>query len=120
MFNKKEKIIDTQTDLMLKEKNSKLSDIRFDLKTAVAKVIVTNGVIELYPEGADKEKAKKTAENKKMIMLSLIGKYDDLKNQLNELLKREDRNTTKDWINYTITSHEIVENVYEDFFNKNA
>ena len=118
MFKKKKIIVDTQIDTMVREKNLKLFSVRADLKRATENVIIANGVIELYPEGADKEKAKATAENKKLIMLSFIGKYDNLKNEVNELLNNDNRNTTRDWQKCTETSHKIVEIAYKEFYKK--
>lgn len=118
MFNKKEKIVDTPIDVALKEKDLELFSIRANLKKAVENIIIANGVIELYPEGVDKEKAKETAKNRKMIILPLIDKYNNLKNEINDLLNKNDRNTTKDWQKCIKTGHEIVEIVYKELYKK--
>lgn len=59
MFKKK-KIIDTPIDRELKQKDDELFFAQVDLERVVANIIVANGVIELYPKGADKEKTKQT------------------------------------------------------------
>ena len=118
MFGKKKsEIVETPLDLRIKNLRSERYEIWKDLEEAVKLVIIRNGVIEIYPEGADKEKAIKDAESAKEELLYEIGRFDSINNEFKFALNStEERITTKDWAKNVITSHEIIEDVYKKFF----
>ena len=90
-------------------------------------VIAANEAIKCYPDGVDKIKAEKDAEARKKVLLALIGRYDGLMRDYNELLNRDKnenknedksciKNTTKGRYNNYKKSHELVEIGVKDFY----
>lgn len=80
-------------------------------------VITRLGVIDLYPEGADRKKAVSDAEKAKQSLLVAIGAYDTARMEYNDYVKKcaeKFDSPKKEW---TTTSHEIVEWAYR-FYNK--
>lgn len=84
---------------------------------ATERVIISKGVVELYPEGADKIKAMTDLDTRKYALLCAIGDYDC---KLRDLIEIE--NKRGDEINVPIpkftNSHEIIEFTYRKFFYK--
>ncbi len=84
---------------------------------ATERVIISKGVVELYPEGADKIKAITDLDTRKYSLLCAIGDYDC---KLRDLIEIE--NKRGDEINVPIpkftNSHEIIELTYRKFFYK--
>lgn len=118
MFNKS-KSFDTAADRKLKELNSQLYEVNNYLLASAEEVIVTQGVIALYPEGADKTAAIKDAEKAKYLLLCRIGEYDGLMREYNErLTKTENRETTKEWRNTHSSSHKLIEIAYRNFYRR--
>ena len=117
--NGKKKENATYLDFKIKECNLQLYREKQHLMTCVESIIVANSVINLYPEGADKNAAIKNAEAKKQLLLVAIGSYDDLMRIYNELLHIEEkREVTANWINNFDTSHQIVEIAYRNFWKR--
>lgn len=109
----------TPLDRMIAEKFYEVRDAEFRLKSAAENVIVANGVIDLYPMGADKAQAIEDAEAHKHFLLCAIGSYDELMQEYRDLLKREGaRETTAEWINAFRASHEVIEVAYRNFWKK--
>lgn len=120
MFVRKKNIVnDTMLDKKIKNLHSDRHDAWCRIKEAVELVIVRNGVIELYPEGVDKEKAKKDAESAKQHLISAVAVYDDLCNQYKQAFEElYERVTTKDWNLIIKPSHEIIEEIYKNSLKK--
>ena len=121
MFFKKKRPInqDTTLDKKIKTLNDERLSTAYSIRERAKRVIICNGAIDLYPEGADKEAAKKVAENAKHLLLCSIGHYDDLRRQyLNAFAEKGERNTTIHWTKECKRSHEWVEMAYEEFYNK--
>lgn len=114
MFGKKkEEVQATALDRKIYEAFKVAHDLRDALESNVVNVIRKNGVVALYPEGADKAKAIIDAEQAKHYMVNAIAQYDEAIRELNKVLALDDkRETTINWSNHLCTSHEIVENVY--------
>jgi hypothetical protein len=111
--------IDTALDKKIKELDNERLTTAFAIRERAKKVIICNGAIDLYPEGADKEAAKREAEKVKNLLLCSIGHYDDLRRQyLEALAENGERNTTAYWTKECKTSHEWVEMAYEEFWGK--
>lgn len=92
------------------------------LEKCAKQVIVKNGVINLYPEGPDKEVAKEESEKAKKSLLTAIGSYDGIRCDMIQYIKKHSNDfvTTVRWpLNY-ITSHEIIERAYARFFQENS
>lgn len=118
MFKKKVKILDTAIDLRIKALVNQIADKNWALISDVEKCIIRNGVIALYPDGADKDKVIKDAEYAKHSLLCRIGAYDRLMRDYDEALaKPNGRRTTTGWRNNFSKSHELVEITYRNFYN---
>lgn len=116
MFGKRKNANPTPT--WLDEKICELNDEWWEawhrIEDCVDKIIIKNGVIDLYFEGADKKKAIEDAEKAKYNLLCAIGAYDDVNRQYNEALKEQGKRiVTVDYKPHTLTSHEIIEKHYE-------
>lgn len=119
LFKKKTTInLDTPDDIRLKAIENERGEALATLRERAEKVIICNGVINIYPEGADKEKAKADAEKVKYSLLCAIGHYDDLVRQYKEVFLSPNRNTTAYYGSALISSHELIECVYRDFYKK--
>lgn len=117
MFSKVKKEKNNNKITPLDEKIMKafntIHEARSGLEAKVVDVIRKNGVVALYPEGADKAKAIIDAEQAKHYMINSIAQYDEAIRELDAVLAREgERNITAEWFNHFYNSHEIVENVY--------
>lgn len=117
MFSKVKKEKNNNKITPLDEKIMKafntIHEARSGLEAKVVDVIRKNGVVALYPEGADKAKAIIDAEQAKHYMINSMAQYDEAMRELDAVLAREgERNITAEWFNHFYNSHEIVENVY--------
>ena len=119
MFNNKKNNQPTALDNRISAKRGELVEAENRLKNAAEKVIIANGVISLYPEGADKNHAIEDAEDYKYLLLCAIGVYDGLLRDYKELLKKtEERKTTLSYPTAYCSSHEVIERVYRNFYKK--
>lgn len=114
MFRKKNKSLDTPADLQLKSLYYPLIDLRDEFDLTVRRVITKKEVIKIYPKGADKDKAIKDYHFEQQHLLALIGKYDDLRNQIDNFIKnnKEERKITAHWTTPE-TSHKRIEMIYK-------
>ena len=122
LLNKPKRLInqDTALDNKIKELNNERLATAHKIRERAKRVIICNGAIDIYPEGADKEKAKRDAEQAKHLLLCSVGHYDDLRRQyLNAFAEKGERNTTAYWTKECKRSHEWVEMAYEEFYKKN-
>lgn len=122
LFNKKKNLanMDTALDQRIKEIECERAATSYSILERAKRVIICNGAIDLYPEGADKEAAKKEAEKAKELLICAIGHYDDLRRQYLEAIKSEgERRTTVLYCCNPPKSHFWVEKAYEEFWKKN-
>lgn len=91
-----------------------------NLKEQTKAVIVRKGVIDLYPDSSDKERAIKDFEAAQHSLLSAISTVDKLRNDMVSYSMAHE----KDFVatvrlktpSYYDSSHTIIEKVYRDFF----
>ena len=89
-----------------------------DRLTAKTKQVITRlGVINLYPDGADREKAVSDAEEAKHALIVAIGVYDTARMEYNNYIKKYAEKFDTPKRERTITSHEIIECAYQ-YYNK--
>lgn len=81
------------------------------------KVITRLGVIDLYPEGADRKKAVSDAEEAKHALIVAIGAYDTARMEYNNYIKKNTEKFDSPKQEWATTSHEIVEWAYR-YYNK--
>ncbi len=80
-------------------------------------VITRLGVINLYPEGADRKKAVSDAEKAKQSLLVAIGAYDTARMEYNDYAEKNAEKFDSRKEKWTTTSHEIIEWAYR-YYNK--
>ena len=103
----------TPLDEKIVEAFNAVHEARRGLNERVVDAICKNGVLALYPEGADKGRAIADAYCAKCNMVNAIAQYNEAIRELDAVLAREgERNITAEWVNHFCNSHEIVENVY--------
>ena len=93
-----------------------VQEARDRLRGAVRTVILRKGVIDLYPAGADQDKAIKDCEEAKHSLLCAIGYYDGRMQELKEYFSShyDKLDECHSWHPTRMsTSHEIVELAYE-------
>lgn len=81
------------------------------------KVITRLGVIDLYPEGADRKKAVSDAGDAKYSLIVAIGAYDTARMEYNDYVEKNAEKFDNHKEKWTTTSHEIVEWAYR-YYNK--
>ena len=86
------------------------------LKEQVLQTIITNNVVELYPDGADKNKAIKDSEHEKRMLLCCVATYDLKRtNYINYFEEtRDKRVTTKNYTRDVAESHKVIEQTYKN------
>jgi hypothetical protein len=103
------------------ERYKEMLDILWNAKdTLMAKtenVICKKGVVDLYPEGADKAFAQAEYEDAQHKLICAIGNYDARKQEAEEFYKKH-YEELYGYTNKFATSHFIVEFVYKHFFKK--
>ena len=84
-------------------------------------VIVRRGVVDLYPDGPDKELAEADLDKAKKSLLCAIGTSDGVRAELMRYVKDhyKDFVTTAGWVE-PYTSHEIIEKTWRKFFQQPA
>lgn len=119
-FKKKEKIVESWADLKTHELIEEVIDANHRLRETVPNVIIKQGVIELYPEGADKQKAIADCDKAKFSMLCAIGRYDSAIAEYKRHLAdtKDERTTTAYYVCNYCSSHEIIENIYKNFYKR--
>ena len=95
-------------------------DSQENLRELVKAAIVRKGVIDLYPDGPDKDRAIKDFEAAQHSLLCAIGTVDGLRNEMRSYITAHEKDfkATKHWEvpSIDVYSHTIIEKVYRDFF----
>ena len=116
MFGKKKKPFnpyENRADELLYE----VWEERDRVRAKATQVITCLGVIDLYPDGADRKKAVSDAEKAKQSLLVAIGAYDTARMEYNDYVEKNAEKFDSPKKEWTTTSHEIVERAYR-FYNK--
>lgn len=116
MFGKKKKpfnAYENRVDDLIHE----VWEARDRLSAKAAQVITRLGVIDLYPEGADRKKAVSDAGEAKYSLLVAIGAYDTARMEYNNYIKKYAEKFDSPKREWTTTSHEIIEWAYQ-YYNK--
>ena len=82
MFKRKQKEKNTLADLQLRTLWEQHLDVSNYLNKVVRKIITKKEIIEIYPDGADKDEAIKDYKFEQQHLLTLMAEYDDLRNQI--------------------------------------
>ena len=121
MFNKKKKVEipqDNFYDRNVRIKWGELLRLEEQLHDQVKIVLIQKEVIELYPDGSDKDKAIKDFQQSQLSMIATIGSYDSCRADFQRYITeyRSLLVTTKDWVGKVSSSHDIVENACLAFY----
>lgn len=114
MFSKKKKPFnpyENRADNLIYE----LWEERDRLYEKTRQVITRVGVINLYPDGADRKKAVSDAEKAKQSLLVTIGAYDTARMEYNDYVEKNAEKFNSPKQEWTTTSHEIVEWAYRHY-----
>lgn len=111
MFKKKSKNMDTLADKNLRAINNEVVSAYERLEETIKRVVLKKEVIDIYPEGVDKQRAIKEYRFEQECLLAAIAYYDDVKNKFNTYLNNGfERKTTAHWRPWKI-SHVVIEHV---------
>lgn len=115
MFKKKKNYADTSADFQLKELYALLSVLEDEFRATIKKIIRKKEIIAFYPNGADKDKAIRAYHFEQQYLLILVGKYDYLREEINNFLdnNKETRRTTAGYGRITQSSHDKIEIIYD-------
>ena len=88
------------------------------LLRAARDVITKQNVINLYPEGPDKQKAIKDCEEAKYHLICVVGAYDARRQEAINYIKENYDNVSIVFRDKFLDSHEIIEFAYEYYYKK--
>lgn len=91
-------------------------ETRDRLSEKTRQAITRVGVINLYPDGADRKKVVSDAEKAKHALLVAIGAYDTARMEYNNYIKKYAEKFDSPKEEWTITSHEIIEWAYKYYY----
>ena len=115
MFGKKKKLFNSyenRVDDLIHE----VWEARDRLYEKTRQAITRVGVINLYPDGADRKKAVSDAEEAKRTLIAAIGEYDTARMEYNNYIKKYAEKFDSSKEEWTTTSHEIVEWAYKYYY----
>lgn len=120
MFFKKKEVKKNSYDLTCERLQSEMAEQLNLLVNYVPQVIGAVNVVALYPEGPDKKKAEEDANKKREGLRNRIAHYDTAQADYERFLKDTEgkREYTAEWWNRYLSSHEVVENAWKNFFKK--
>lgn len=116
MFFKKEKCHVNIYESTAHERFSDLCTKRDKLTSLVHKVITRKAVIDLYPDGADRDAAIKECEAAKRSLLCAIGAYDTSRMEYNDYVTKNVERFDTPHRPWTVTSHDFIAFAYRAYF----
>jgi hypothetical protein len=107
-------------DDRMEELVNTLYDAKARLEGKVNDVITKKNVIDLYPDGPDKNRAIKDFQEAQKSLLCAIGNYDGRMRDVKEFYTENYDKGTLNWRNPDTygKSHAIVEGVYRNYWNR--
>lgn len=108
-------------DIRIKELYDAVHEARDRLIAKTQAAITKKAVIDLYPEGADKQAAIKALDDAKYSLLCAIGYYDERLNEACQYYANNNGNFDECWAtpNNFAKSHDIIEYAYRHYFKHN-
>lgn len=116
MFSKKK---DIHINIYEAHADERLYGLRAERDRLAAKtreVITRKAVIDLYPDGSDRNAAIKECEAAKHSLLCAIGAYDTSRMEYNDYIKQNAERFNSPRRLWTTTSHDIIAIAYENYF----
>ena len=118
MFQKT-KVTPNAYDITLKKLIEARKNAKEALAARVSDIIIKKNVIDLYPEGADKNRAIEDFRYSQTSLLFYIANYDDIYSKLMNFEFSKCAYYTSDKIQFAkITSHSIIESAYREFMRR--
>ena len=120
MFSKKK---DSHINIYKAHADELFYDLRVErdrLMTKTREVITRKAVIDLYPDGPDRNAAIKECEAAKHSLLCAIGAYDTSCMEYNDYIKQNAERLNSTRRLWTTTSHDIIAIAYENYFKNRA
>jgi hypothetical protein len=114
MFGKKKKSFNPY-EMRVEEMTYELWEKIDYMDKKTRQVITRVGVINLYPDGADRKKAVSDAEKAKQSLLVAIGAYDTARMEYNDYIKKYTDKFDSPKKEWSTTSHEVIERAYERY-----
>ena len=108
-------------DIKLEEKYLDHQDAYIRLKKATEAVIIKKNVIDIYPDGVDKDAAVASLKSAQIELICAIGNYDSTRTDTRDYYQEHDTSDFyKNWgvIRSLKTSHAVIEEIYKNFFKK--
>lgn len=109
-------------DIQLEEKFFEYQNAYVRLKEATEAIIIKKNVIDLYPDGADKTAAITSFKSAQLELICAIGHYDSTRADSRDYYQEHNENDFyKNWsvLCSLKNSHELIEEIYENFFKNN-
>mgnify|MGYP000052340759 FL=1 len=116
MFSKKKEKKFNPYENRADEMLYKVWEERDRLLEKTRQAITRVGVINLYPDGADRKKTVSDAEKAKQSLLVAIGAYDTARMEYNNYIKKYAERFDSPKTEWTTTSHEIIEWAYKYYY----
>lgn len=116
MFSKKKEKKFNPYENHIDELIHKVWEERDRLYEKTRQAITRVGVINLYPDGADRKKAVSDAEKAKHALIVAIGAYDTARMEYNNYIKKYAEKFDSPKEEWTTTSHEIIEWAYKYYY----
>lgn len=89
---------------------------RDKLTTQTREVITRKSVIDLYPDGADRNAAIKECEKAKRSLLCAISAYDTSRIEYNDYITKNAERFNNPRRPWTVTSHDFIALAYRAYF----
>lgn len=120
MFTSKKRPALNPMDTAVIKMHSDLVSYALVLERAVKTVIVCANVINLYPDGPDRDEAKKTYAESQRSLLGIVGEYDAKRRGLMDY-RQKNALYLVETKRYVIlpTSHEVVQRAYANLYFPN-
>lgn len=116
MFFKKK---DSHVNIYEAHADERLYDLWAERDRLMAKareVITRKAVIDLYPDGPDRNAAIEEGEAAKRSLLCAIGAYDTSRREYNDYIKQNAERFDSPHRSWTTTSHDFIAIAYENYF----
>lgn len=114
------KVNQTGMDITYQDLLDVLNGHKASLLSRASDVIIKSGVVNIYPDGPDKERAKEEAETAKFALLCSVAAYDSALAEIRGFYTRnaDKLSQTKGiYPNNLLTSHAVIELAYKQFYN---
>lgn len=104
-------------DEHLKDLYNELADISFDMGNIAHRIYVKNFVIQMFPDGADKNLEIEEVDNLRKKLLRQVAFYDSKRHEIIDYLEINKGKYNCEWA-HPVTSHQRIENYVSNILVK--